>query len=81
MKIKVKFFAYTREITGLNETEIEIKEGTNLAGIMDMLAERFPGLRRYRSEINMAVNHEYAPPETIVNKGDEVALLPPVSGG
>jgi len=81
MKIKVKFFAYTREITGLNETEIEIKEGTDLSGIMDRLAERFPGLQRYRSEINMAVNHEYAPPETIVKKGDEVALLPPVSGG
>ena len=81
MRVRVKFFAYTREITGLKETEIEITEGTDLAGIMDMLAERFPGLRRYRKEINMAVNHEYAPEKTVVKKGDEVALLPPVSGG
>lgn len=81
MRIKVKFFAYTREITGQSETEMEIMEGTDLAGIMKLLTEKFPGLRRYSSEINMAVNHEYAPPETVVKEGDEVALLPPVSGG
>ena len=81
MKIKVKFFAYTREITGLSETEVEAEHGATLKGIMDILAERFPGLNRYRNEINMAINHEYAPPEAEVNEGDDVALLPPVSGG
>ncbi len=81
MRVRVKFFAYTREITGLSETDIEAGDGATLKEIMEILVERFPGLRRYRNEINMAVNHEYASPETAVNRGDEVALLPPVSGG
>ncbi len=81
MRIKVKFFAYTREITGTREAEIEAEAGATLEDIMNILAEKYPGLQRYRNEINMAVNHEYAERSTVVKEGDEVALLPPVSGG
>ena len=81
MRIKVKFFAYIRVITESSETEIEVNEGSTLENIMEILVKKYPDLMRYKEEINMAVNHEYAPEKTVVKKGDEVALLPPVSGG
>ena len=81
MKIRVKFFAYTREIVGEKETEVEVPKGATLSGVMDVLTACFPALERYRKEINMAINHEYAEGDTVLHEGDEVALLPPVSGG
>lgn len=81
MRVRVKFFAYTREITGRKEMEMEVNEAARLGDILDILVERFPALKSYREEIKMAINHEYAPLETAVRDGDEVAILPPVSGG
>ena len=81
MRVRVKFFAYTREITGRKEMEIDVKETARLGDILDILVEKFPALERYRDEIKMAINHEYAPLETALRERDEVAILPPVSGG
>ena len=79
MKIKIKFFASCREIAGTNEVELQVKKGETVSGILTALRQKFPRLSL--SDIMVAVNQEFAAPGYILKDGDEVALLPPVSGG
>lgn len=79
MKIKIKFFASCREIAGTNEVELQVIKGETVSGIMTALRQKFPRLSL--SDIMVAVNQEFAAPGYILKDGDEVALLPPVSGG
>jgi len=79
MKIKIKLFASCREIAGTNELELQAKKGETVSGIMAALRQRFPRLSL--ADIMVAVNQEFAPSDYILKDGDEIALLPPVSGG
>jgi molybdopterin synthase catalytic subunit len=81
MKIKVLFFGVTRDLTGLQEEQAEIPEGANLEGLWDCYAARFPGLNDLSSVLLLAVNQEIADRANRLQDGDEVAFLPPVSGG
>ena len=77
MRIKVKLFANLREKFGYDEQEIEISDGTTLNDVWMRVAENSD----WRDEILMAVNMDYANPDTLVKDGDEVAFFPPVTGG
>jgi molybdopterin synthase sulfur carrier subunit len=77
MRIKVKLFANLREKIGYDEKEIEISDGTTLNEVWMRVAENSD----WRDEILMAVNMDYANPDTLVKDGDEVAFFPPVTGG
>lgn len=77
MRIKVKLFANLREEFGYDEKEIEISDGTTLNDVWMRVAENSD----WRDEILMAVNMDYANPDTLVKDGDEVAFFPPVTGG
>ena len=79
--ILVKFFATYREITGLRETRIEVPRSATVAALLDRLLAAYPGLAAHRPTMLVAVNQEFAEPEVLLGPGDEVALLPPVSGG
>lgn len=85
MAIKVKFFARLAEIVGARE--IELEPGRLGAGrltldqLFALCAERYPDLAHYRNRLLYALNGEYASPEAEVGHDDEVAFLPPVSGG
>ena len=79
MKIKVRLFASCREITGKNEVEIQVKKGETVSGILTVIRQIYPRLSL--SDIMVAVNQEFATPGYVLKDGDEVALLPPVSGG
>ncbi|MEM4577109.1 MAG: ubiquitin-like small modifier protein 1 [Candidatus Nezhaarchaeales archaeon] len=93
MKVKVKFFAFIREVAGVNEVEVEIKEGMTIMDLIKKLSERLP--QKFRDfvfegheiskNIIILVNgkgiSELYGLETKLKSGDEVALLPPVSGG
>ncbi|MGH9558630.1 MAG: molybdopterin converting factor subunit 1 [Bryobacteraceae bacterium] len=81
MRVKVLFFGAIREIVGLREDTIEIKDGARLAKILENYTNRFPKLRDMAGSVVMAHNQQFAPPDAAVYDGDEVALLPPVSGG
>ena len=78
--MRILFFAHLRDATGCREFELA---GNNL-GVEELwqkLVARHPALDRYRSSVRLAKNSEYVGPEALFNEADEVALIPPVSGG
>ena len=81
MRVNVLFFGSLKDVTGCAEDKLEVPEGSHLGGIFDHYAQRFPQLRAMAGSIVMARNHEFSPLGSVVAEGDEVAFLPPVSGG
>jgi len=79
--VRVLFFGVLQEITGIRSEEIEIAPGATLGGLFERYAERFETLRESRSSILLARNREFAKADTELEDNDEVAFLPPVSGG
>ena len=81
MRITVRLFARLRDIAGAGELAREVTEGTTVASLWRQLAEEFPALGPYERSISSAVNADYARMDRAVHEGDEIAFLPPVSGG
>lgn len=81
MRIRVLFFGVIREIVSLREDTIEVPEGAQLETVLETYSSRFPRLREMTASIGMARNQQFASPASPVFDGDEVAFLPPVSGG
>ncbi len=81
MKAKVRLFARLSELAGTRETEVELGEGMSVADAFGALCRRYPGLADYDGRLMFAVNSEYVSGEHRLRGGDELALIPPVSGG
>jgi molybdopterin synthase catalytic subunit len=81
MKARVKLFARLSELAGTRETEVELGEGVTTGDLYAILCRRYPSLAGMEQIVMFAVNSEYVTPEHPVRDGDEVALIPPVSGG
>ena len=81
MRVRVLFFGVLKDLAGRSAEEIELNEGAEIGSVFDYYAERFPKLRAMSASIVMARNHEFSPLSSPVADGDEVAFLPPVSGG
>ena len=81
MKLDITFFALYRERAGLRHYPLELPEGATVADLSDAIRERFPNLAPPDVKIVVAVNTEYAQPDTKLHEGDDVCLIPPVSGG
>ena len=81
MRVRVRLFARLREIAGEGELERDVPAGATPEAVWKLLAGEFPALARYRQVTSCAVNEEYARFSTRVQEGDEIAFLPPVSGG
>jgi molybdopterin converting factor subunit 1 len=81
MKVRVKCFAAAREIVGAGELVIELPDGSTVRQLVDRLRQQFPGLEGLAGSLLTSVNREYATAETPLRPEDEVALIPPVSGG
>ncbi len=79
MRVTVRAFAGAREILGASRT-IEVPDGATVAGLWGRLCADFPALSDFPLR-GLAVNREYVDPDTVVTDGDEVAVIPPVSGG
>lgn len=80
-RVRVLFFGAAREAAA-DEAELTVAQGETARAAFGRLLERYPDLRRFRSSLLVAVNHEYARDLDVVLKdGDELALFPPVSGG
>jgi len=80
MNIKILLFGVTRDIIGDSTLDIEISDSQSVGDMMKELKTRFPDLNRLNSLL-VAVNNEYAEEDKILNQSDEIALIPPVSGG
>lgn len=81
MRITVKCFAGCKDVVGAPSLTIDMPEGATVDSALDRLIEMYPGLERYRRSLMLAVNTEYASRETPLKDEDELACIPPVSGG
>jgi molybdopterin converting factor subunit 1 len=79
--IEVLLFGAAADRAGTRRVELAVEEPTTLAGLWPLLEERHPDLSSMRDTLAFAVNGEYAKMGEAVGPGDEVAVLPPVSGG
>ena len=81
MRVKIRLFARLRDIAGDAELQREVPEGSTLRAVWTALVGEFPELERYSPAVSGALNDEYARMDAPVKDGDELAFLPPVSGG
>jgi len=81
MRVRVLFFGRLKEIVGCAEDEAELSEGARVEDLFARYGSRYPELKRYRSSVVASVNQEFAAWRAPLSGGDEVAFLPPVSGG
>jgi sulfur-carrier protein len=81
MRVRVLFFGQLREIVGSPQEEAELSEGARLEDLFERYGRRFPQLAEFRESIAPSLNQEYADWRAPLASGDEVAFLPPVSGG
>ena len=81
ISVRVLFFGAARDVVGQTEVDVSLKGNSTAANAFEEVLEKFPKLRRFGRSLLFAVNQEYARVEDGLKDGDEVALLPPVSGG
>lgn len=81
MRARVLFFGVLKDIVGRSEETVEVAPGSTIRSLFQSYVERFATLRDKRSSIVFARNREFSPADTVLADGDEVAFLPPVSGG
>jgi molybdopterin converting factor subunit 1 len=79
--VEVLLFGAAADRAGTRKVELEIEESSTLAEVWPLLEEMYPDLSSMRDTLAFAVNGEYARMDERVDPGDEVAVLPPVSGG
>ena len=81
IRVKVLFFGRLKEIAGRAEDSLELVCDANIESVFAQYAARYPQLQQYRSSVVASCNQEFAVWGTVLRAGDEVAFLPPVSGG
>jgi molybdopterin converting factor subunit 1 len=81
IRVKVLFFGRLKEIAGRNQDSLDIAADSDIESLFAHYASRYPELQQYRSSLVASRNQEFAPWNTALHAGDEVAFLPPVSGG
>src|ERR1700730_4955063 len=81
MRVTIRLFARLRDIAGVPELVREVPTGATAADLWRGLVEQFPAMAGYDSSISTAVNADYAKMTAVLSDNDEVAFLPPVSGG
>lgn len=81
MRVRVRLFAIQRELAGTREVPLELPAGATVEDAWDALVVLHPGLAPGRSSVRFALNTEYADATTVLGDGDELAIIPPVSGG
>ncbi|MGH9469715.1 MAG: molybdenum cofactor biosynthesis protein MoaE [Terriglobia bacterium] len=81
MKVRVLFFGLAHEVTGFAQETVEVQEGATLAALWQEYERRFPRLSKLGRSLTMSINEAVAEPNRTLHEADEVAFLPPVSGG
>jgi molybdopterin converting factor subunit 1 len=81
MRVRVLFFGGLKDLAGRSEDLLELPEGALVRDVLAHYLSKVPRMKEFVASLAVAVNQEYAGAETGLKSGDEVALLPPVSGG
>ena len=81
MRVTIRLFARLKDVAGAAEIAHEASPGATVGSVWHDLVARFPALREYERSISCAVNEDYAKMTHELSDGDDVAFLPPVSGG
>ena len=81
MRVTVRLFARLRDVVGMSELARDVAPGATVGSVWQQLAREYPGIAAYERSISSAVNADYARMNQPVGDGDEIAFLPPVSGG
>ncbi|NEQ32573.1 MAG: MoaD/ThiS family protein [Leptolyngbya sp. SIO4C5] len=79
--VTVKLFAAYQEACGVSELTLQLPPGTAVAAIRDRLIAEYPELAQWRELTRFGINFQFVDAETELQDGDEVVLIPPVSGG
>ena len=81
MEIRVLFFGTLKDLTGCASDSLSLPENSTLGDVLRHYEQAVPRLKEFTSSLAMSLNQEYAAIDACLQQGDEVALLPPVSGG
>lgn len=81
VRVKVLFFGRLKDVAGRSEETLDLNESSTIEQLFALYSERVPELAKYRSSVVASRNQEFAEWDTLLHSGDEVAFLPPVSGG
>ncbi len=81
LTVTLKLFAAYQEACGVSEMQLDLPANTTVAEVRDRLIADHPELRQWRDLTRFGVNLQFVEPETQLQDGDEVVLIPPVSGG
>jgi molybdopterin converting factor subunit 1 len=81
VKVRVKLFAAARDIVGKDEVTLSLSNGATVSSVIDGLIQQYPKFMGWKNHVRVAINWEYADQNEIVHDHDEVAVIPPVSGG
>ena len=81
--MKIKYFAWIKDITNLEEEEVNLNQSKNLDELKTYIIKKYPDLKKHmiKEILRFAINQEYAVNNTNLNEEDEIAIFPPVSGG
>ena len=81
MQVTVRLFATYREVAGSKELKVQLAAGATVRSLLDAIYAKHPRLKGFEETMLLAVNHEFVDAASTLREGDEVALMPPVSGG
>ncbi len=81
MRVQVLYFGFLKDVFGREREEVELADGDRMQSLLDLLRARGGSVENLGRSVALAVNQEYVQADAALKDGDEVALLPPVSGG
>jgi molybdopterin converting factor subunit 1 len=81
MRVNIRLFARLRDLAGTGELVRDVPDPATVQGVWAVLTAEMPELQVYERAMSVAVNADYSRMSAAVNEGDEVAFMPPVSGG
>ena len=81
MRVRILFFGMLKDVAGRSSDWLDLPAGASVRDALDRYASQLPAMKDAMPSLAVAVNQRYAGPEALLNDGDEIALLPPVSGG